>query len=428
MPQEFSNIRVTVMGLGRFGGGIVAVRWLARQGADVLVTDLCSEEHLAGSLADVSDLIHNGTVSLRLGGHDEYDFTTPDLVIANPAVPKPWQNRYLLAAREAGVPVSTEIRLLAERLDRARVIGVTGTAGKSTTTAMIHHLLTRAGHRSHLGGNIGGSLLNTLDHMRAEPWVVLELSSAMLYWLGRDAGYDGAPGFSPHIALLTNIEPNHLDWHGSMQHYEHSKRNIFASQEEGDFQITEDRLHITGEIPLNIPGAHNQLNARFALAAMQCAVGLDPHDAAPLLADFPGLPHRLQLVAERDGMRFYDDSKCTTPRAAVLAVHAFDPPSRIHLIAGGYDKGSDLSPIAQLTAEIAGLYTIGTTGPTLAQLADDSAKAVFCKTLDSAVRNALARMKRGDILLLSPGCASWDQFDNFEQRGEQFAGLVRGNR
>ncbi len=192
MKIDPAGQRVTVMGLGRFGGGVGVTRWLVQHTARVLVTDLQPQEDLRESLAQLSPLIDDGSVQLRLGKHIQTDFTTCDLVVANPAVPVPWNNSFLKAGRGAGVPITTEIRLLVERLNRQRVIGVTGTAGKSTTAAMTHHILTEIGTASHLGGNIGGSLLNQLGESQLRDWIVLELSSAMLHWLGSDVGFNGA--------------------------------------------------------------------------------------------------------------------------------------------------------------------------------------------------------------------------------------------
>lgn len=412
------------MGLGRFGGGAGAARWLASQGARVLVTDVQPMAKLTEPLADIADLIAAGSVTVRLGEHQSSDFTSSDLVIANPAVPKPWTNKYLIAARAAEVPITTEIRLLTEHINRDRVIGVTGSAGKSTTAAMIHHILASAGVRAHLGGNIGGSLLNQLPDIHSDDWIILELSSAMLYWLGTDVGYDGAQGWSPGIGVLTNVSPNHIDWHESFEHYRHSKYNLFRYQQSNYCRFDNGELLYKSEpVALAIPGAHNQVNAQLAVAVAEVA-GIRRDRAAPTLLSFSGLPHRLQLVLQRDGMSFYNDSKSTTPEAAVLAVQAFDNPSRIHLIAGGYDKGSDLAPISSLASQIAGLYTIGKTGRRLVDAAPHATSAEHCETLESAVERAMARMHPGDILLLSPGCASWDQFINYEQRGEAFINLV----
>ncbi len=412
------------MGLGRFGGGAGVTRWLIEKGAHVLVTDLQSAQKLGASLSEIEGLPESGRLTLHLGGHDVADFETADLVVVNPAVPTPWANRYLEAARAAGVPITTEIRLLVERLPRQQVIGVTGTAGKSTTAAMIHHILANSGRRARLGGNIGGTLLCELEAIEADEWVVLELSSAMLYWLGEEA--TDQPGWSPHVAVLTNLEPNHLDWHGSFEHYQRCKRSIFAHQRPADHSLkTEDLDPGAPPVPLRVPGRHNQANARLAVAVACTVSDLTPARAGEILGDFRGLPHRLQLVAERDGKRFYDDSKSTTPPATCLAVDTFDDAGHVHLIAGGYDKGVDLSCIASIAQRLAGLYTIGATGRQLASAAAGHGHAEYVESLDEAAGRAFGRMKVGDVLLLSPGCASWDQFDNYEQRGDAFRRLVQ---
>lgn len=418
------------MGLGRFGGGEGVTRWLVEQGADVTISDRDNAAKLAEPLARIADLVRSGSVTLHLGEHNVSDFTTADMVVANPAVPLPWENRFLRSAHAAGVPIMTEMRLLVEQLaaiGAGNIIGVTGSAGKSTTAAMIHHLLHVCGVRSHLGGNIGGSLLAQLDSIGGDDWMVLELSSAMLYWLGQGVGFADAPGWSPRIAVLTNIEPNHLDWHGSFEHYRESKLNIFRWQPQPWIALRGDERHdAERRLALKIPGEHNQRNAHLAIKAAQRATGIAESKLTQAIAGFSGLPHRLQLIAERDGMRFYNDSKSTTPQATLLAVESFDDASRVHLIAGGYDKKIDLNAIAQLTPRIAGLYTIGDTGIALAKAAGRAGDGhlVSCETLDRAVEAAVHRMRPGDVLLLSPGCASWDQFINFEQRGERFTQLV----
>ncbi len=449
---DLAGKRVTVMGLGRFGGGIGVTRWLCAQGADVLVTDTDPADKLADSLTQIKPLIDSGQVTLRLGEHNVSDFTTCDLAVANAAVPKPWDNRFLRSAEAAGIPITTEITLTIEQLrvrGIARTVGITGSAGKSTSTAMIHHALaaTLGGSAVVMGGNIGGSLLSELEGIGPANIVVLELSSAMLYWLDRTLD----PKWSPHIAVITNVSPNHIDWHGDAAHYAASKRHLIEHQQPGDTAILGDGIRdwrsstparvlsidaASFTTPLKLPGEHNRLNAAAALAACR---GVAPNTDARLLekaiASFTGLTHRLQLVTEvklapaSDPVRFYNDSKSTTPESALKAVQAIaEMPggslSRIHLIAGGHDKGSDLSPIARLAGELGGLYTIGVTGPAIARAAT-SANVAECQTLDRAVASALARMKPGDSLLLSPACASWDQFTNFEQRGEAFIRLVR---
>jgi len=453
--MDFAGKRITVMGLGRFGGGVGVARWLCAQGADVLVTDTDTPDKLTDSLAAIHPLIDSGQISLRLGEHNVSDFTTCDLVVANVAVPKPWENRFLRAAEAARIPVATEISLLIDHLPahtRARTIAVTGSAGKSTTTAMIHHALTAAlrptGAQVLLGGNIGGSLLGELDRIDERTWLVLELSSAMLYWLERTG--EGTRRWSPHIAVATNLSPNHIDWHGDLTHYRAAKQSLIRHQSPRDTVILGDSIWdwreltaaataridpATFSLPMKLPGDHNRTNAAAAALACRAAIPTaDPSIIDRAIADFAGLAHRLQLVAEvqlapGEPLRFYNDSKSTTPESCLKALEALgDLPgfstSRIHLIAGGYDKGSDLTPIAAAAARLARLYTIGKTGPALAAAAGE--RAAECGTLELAFDTALAAMRPGDALLLSPGCASWDQFVNFEQRGERFVKLVEG--
>lgn len=449
--------RVTVMGLGRFGGGASVTRWLVERGATVLLTDIEPPDKLRASLASIDDLVGSGRVELRLGGHNVSDFTTVDLVVANPAVPKPWDNRFLRAAWAASIPVTTEIGLTIAHLpSRSRVVGVTGSAGKSTTSSMIHHILQCCGRDAVFGGNIGGSLLPSLPQITPQTVVVLELSSAMTCWLGGLAQVSPASlsaaapaaGWSPHVAVVTNLAPNHLDWHGDVAHYRRSKQELLRSQQQGDVAVLPTgsetaewptppgvlRVVPRGEVTgLEIPGRHNRHNAMVALeAALQTDPTLDRAAAEAAVRRFPGLPHRLQLAAaiRKDGgvVRCFNDSKCTTPEAALLAIAAFEEPGevgagKVHLIAGGYDKGSDLSTIGRLADKLAALYTLGKTGPKIAEAS--AGRAVKCENVEQATKAAIAAAKAGDVILLSPACASWDQFENYEKRGELFIRLVR---
>ena len=455
IPNRLNGTRVTVMGLGRFGGGLGVTRWLVGQGAQVLLTDRADATALAAPLDALRSEVDAGRVRLRLGEHREGDFIDTDLVIANPAVPAPWDDPLLMAARHAGTPVTTEIRLAIDRLDRDRTVGITGSAGKSSTSSMIARALSGHGAGSRLGGNIGGSLLGT-DPVPGQ-WTVLELSSAMLWWLGPGASLAGLEPWSPRVAVLTNLAPNHVDWHGSERHYMASKGAIRSAQRPGDAFVSlfgheqpaaaEAAARAAGaawwDAPLpdtaealesllermdvpGAPGEHQRRNARLAVLAAEAAIRSagDRPDRAALedaVRGFEALPHRLQFVGTHAGMRCYNDSKSTTPEATLLAVGAFPDPARIHLIAGGYDKKVDLSAVRDLAPRLAGLYAIGATEDQLAP----APPAVRCRTLDAAVRAAADRARPGDVLLLSPACASFGQFTNYEHRGNAFTALVR---
>jgi len=428
---SLEGVRATVMGLGRFGGGVGAARFLAASGADVLITDTLDEKTLAEPLESLRDLLDKGLIKLRLGGHNVADFTDTDLVVATPAIPKPWDNRFLSAARAASVRVTTEVVLLIDRLpNRARTIGITGSAGKSTTSALTHHMLRACGVDCVLGGNIGGSLLMDLGSITRETWVVLELSSAMLHWID---------GFSPHVAVCTNLVENHIDWHGSLEHYRASKQRMLAWQCEGDVAVLGERVEdwptqagVTRRVVaenqgvkgLAIPGSHNEWNARVAVEACLAAIPtLSRAHAEAAARTFAGLPHRLERVGAIDGAACFNDSKSTTPQSTMLALDAFDDPRRVHLIVGGYDKGADLSPISQLVSKAAGLYTIGITGDRIANEAReiDASRVHACGDLERAVQACAKNARAGDVIVLSPGCASWDQFTNYEERGKAFA-------
>ena len=441
--------RVTVMGLGRFGGGSAAVRYCARLGCHVTISDQLPESELAEPLAELNDLLRTGNITLDLGGHSPEHFTSCDFLIVNPAVPHPWNNTLIRKAEQAGARVTTEIELFIDQLpQQSHLIAVTGTAGKSTTTAMTGYALAAhlPGNAAvHVGGNIGVSLLD--KNINTSDWVVLELSSAMLYWLNIYKSTGQHPLLKPRVAVVTSFAPNHLDWHETIEHYQQCKTSIHINQTSDDFAVLADvppdwekhvssarTCRVTAEDikadllnEMKLPGRHNAANALAAACTAKLALsGNTEKDSlfATLLekaASFPGLPHRLQLVHEHAGRQAYNDSKATTPAATRLAVDSFPDPASVHLIIGGYDKKIDLSALITAARKCAAAYPIGSVGE---QLAEEL--GVPCRfTLDNAVRAAARAMKAGDILLLSPGCASWDQFRNYEERGDRFSDLAR---
>lgn len=432
--QDVRKKRVTVAGLGRFGGGIAVARWLVENGAKVLVTDQAPAEKLRESVAKLDGL----PVEFRLGDQRPSDFAGADLVVASPAIPP--NDELLRAARDAGVTVTTEIKLFVERCP-ATVIGVTGTKGKSTTTAMLGEML-KGQFRTWVGGNIGGSLLPNLGEIDKTHLVVLELSSYMLDYLG-------AMKWSPHLAVVTIVSRDHVEWHGSEAAYVEAKRNIVRFQRPDDFAVlcaedagsmafaplTKARVipyGVAGRKPfeLRVPGPHNQLNAQGAFAAAEL-LGVNWDAAQSAVRDFPGLPHRLQLVHESDaGVKFYNDSIATVPEAAVAALESF-PPKRVIQIVGGYDKGLPLTAMCNALAERAkAVLCVGATGKkigeVMSQAAHQGGAAVYdCGDLATAMKMAKSVASAGDVVLLSTGCASYDQFTNFEERGDAFAQLAR---
>ncbi len=426
----FQGINVTVMGLGRFGGGVAVVRFLAEHGANLTLTDTLPAEDLAQSLTQLEDIsLH----ALHLGGHRESDFLTAHVIVANPAVSP--ENHFLKLAREANVACITEIELFWV-YNPSRIIGVTGSNGKSTTATMIHSILQAAGIRSYLGGNIGKSLLPIVEQLTPDDWCVLELSSFQLHSLN-------SLQVSPDVAVITNFSPNHLDWHGSLDNYRRAKRTILNWQtskqiavvngydtELKDWPSVERRIEFTehDEIidlsdVLLPPGQHNRMNANAAIAATR-AIGVPDDAIIAGLQNFTPLPHRLQLVAEVDRRVFYNDSLATTPESAIAALSSFDAP--IVLLAGGYDKQIDLGQFADsISQRVKSVGLMGQTAARLDELIDASIPRKICTNFQDAFDWAIAHSATGDVVLLSPGCASYDWFSNFQQRGDQFTKLAQ---
>jgi len=419
------------MGLGRHGGGLGAVRYLVSQGAEVTISDTAGVESLVDSLAAIGDLPQ---VIVRLGRHDPADFRT-DVVVVNPAV-RP-DHPCLQVARGAGALVTSEIELFLSA-SPAHVIGVTGSNGKSTTATMLADMLRAAGRRTWLGGNIGGSLLGDLSTMTADDWVVLELSSFQLAHLS-----DQSP--LPEIAVVTNCSPNHLDWHATWDEYVRAKQRLLevSTRRDSDMRrplavlnahdaevrewarATSRKVSWSWPIErigdVGAPGEHNRNNAACAAAAAEAA-GVDDAAIQRGLAEFQSLPHRVELIAEVAGRRFYDDSKSTTPCATMAALAALSGP--VWLLAGGHSKGGDLDQLAVAIAKGArGVALFGAAREAIAQRVRSLGGEcdLHCtEHLQDAVAWCYRRSQPGDAVLLSPACASFDQFRDYVDRAAAF--------
>jgi UDP-N-acetylmuramoylalanine--D-glutamate ligase len=341
-----------------------------------------------------------------------------DVLVKSPGVPG--EAPLVRAARERGVPVWSEVELAARLLPN-RLVGVTGTNGKTTTTELLGAML---GART--AGNVGTALSELVDAVPPDDWVVCELSSFQL---------EDVHAFAPEIALLLNLEPDHLDRHGSFEAYRAAKLRIFERARTavvprgfGPIPGNARRVEFAGddELPAEplIPGAHNRENAAAATAAARAA-GVDDAAIAEALRTFPGVAHRLELVGERGGVRFVNDSKATNTSAARRALASYDAP--LHLILGGSLKGEDFGAFARevARADVAAAYLVGEAADGLAEaLAAEGVPLVRAGTLERAVDEAARAARQGEVVLLSPACASYDQFRDFEHRGEEFRRLV----
>jgi len=471
----FSGRKVLVMGLGRFGGGVDTTKFAASAAAKVIVTDLAPEAQLSDSIKQLEQF---PDIEFHLGSHDPADFQQADIVIANPAVAP--DNEFLQLARRCNKLVTSQIGIFFQ-LCPAPIIGITGANGKSTTTALTAHLLRGKtedrGQKTEdrrqsvlrpppsvlrtvwLSGNIGNEpLLTTIDQIGPNDLVVLELSSFQLEQLAEIRK-------APNVSLLTNLTPNHLDRYGTFANYCAAKENIFKFQElEKDCPAVsifnaEDEIaaqwfekykkdagricvkfsadDVSQDIrdSLTLPGRANLSNLAAALAVARY-FGVDDAQIKSCLPHFKPLPHRLELVGQVNGVHWYNDSKATTPQSAIAALEAFDQPTII--IAGGYDKHLPFEEFGQKIAEQAkAAILIGQTGPKIADAIRNAiskrgtrdegrgTRIENVESLDEAVQLANRLAEPGDVVLLSPACASYDMFENFEHRGREFIRLVQ---
>jgi UDP-N-acetylmuramoylalanine--D-glutamate ligase len=450
---------VVVMGLAR--SGIAAAEFLARRGARVVATDTKGESELG----DAVRALRAKGVRLELGGHRAETFAGASMVVVSPGVP--WDRPELEAARSAGVPVIAELELGFRHL-QGRVAAITGTKGKSTTTAALGAMLREAGFDARVGGNIGAPLVGLVEGSTKETTFAVEVSSFQL---------EGTVLFHPHVAVWLNLSPDHLDRHPSLEAYVLAKARVFAKQGPEDwavvnaddpvvlqqaraarsrkllFRVTGEplpsgdgaffegdlaRLRLDGRVEtlfrrqdVVLPGAHLQGDLLVAAAAARL-LGAGEDAIARAVRGFRGVEHVLELVATIDGVSYYNDSKATNVDAARRSLEAFDRP--VLVVLGGRYKGGDFGLLApQLRAHGRRVLAIGEALERVQAALGDVLPVEPCSSLDEAVRRAHAEARPGDVVLLAPACSSFDMFTDYAERGRAFkaevlrlAGAARG--
>jgi UDP-N-acetylmuramoylalanine--D-glutamate ligase len=430
---------VLVMGLGVFGGGVDTAKFAACFAKKIIVTDKADEKKLAQSIKELQQFKN---IEFHIGGHNIKDFTEADVIIVNPAVDE--ANPYIDAAKSKNKLITSQMEIFF-LLCPAKIAAITGSNGKSTTTALTAHLLKNIKNgKVFLSGNIGNRpLLEILDTIKSNDIVVLEISSFQLEQLARIKK-------SPYAGCITNIAPNHLDRHKTMENYCNAKENILRFQKANDvavlnayddqclewfkkykktsrncFLFDREKLDSRLTAAFKLPGKANRENLAAAVTIAH-HFGLEDKQLVDAAGSFVSLPHRLQLVGAVNGVRYYNDSIATTPESTVVGIEAFIEPKI--LIAGGYDKGLDFDKMAQeISDKLKALILIGQTADKIEQSIKKTGKIppiYRANSLADAVKKAQEVSASGDVVLLSPACASYDMFVNFVQRGNMFAELV----
>ena len=447
--MELKGKKVLVVALGK--SGLAAALFLRRRGAQVTVSDVRSAEALA---KDIPALLDEG-IMVETGGHGLLTFRRQDLIVVSPGVPL--ETPELAQVKSFGLPVIGELELAARFL-KGKTLAITGSNGKTTTTALLGEILKEAGLPTLVGGNIGVPVVGLIDDSTDETWSVLEVSSFQL---------ETTVEFCPAIAVILNITPDHLDRHGSFENYAKAKERIFAAQtaeeclvlnadnppaaaaaarsaarvfwfsvehtvEQGAYlqqgsvvyraskDAAPENIMLLSGIPLK--GAHNVENVLAAVcAARQAGASADVIRRA--VENFRAVEHRLEYVATINGVEFYNDSKATNVDATSKAIAAFS--TGIHLILGGKDKNSDYTQLIPLLRErVHAVYTIGSAAEKIEQHLRGQVTLLSCETLDKAVTAAASAARPGEVVLLAPACSSFDQFESYEHRGRVFKQLV----
>ena len=447
--MELKGKKVLVVGLGK--SGLAAAIFLRRRGAQVTVSDIRSAEALA---KDIPALLEEG-INVEAGGHGLLTFRRQDLIVVSPGVPL--DTPELAQAKSFGRPIIGELELAARFL-KGKILAVTGSNGKTTTTSLLGEILEKAGIATLVGGNIGVPVVALIDDSSDATWSVLEVSSFQL---------ESTEQFHPAIAVILNITPDHLDRHGNFENYALAKERIFAAQDEHDFVVLNaDNVRAAaaakrskaqvywfslehtveqgawvegGEIlfrsakdaapetvmPLSkipLKGEHNVENVLAAVCAARLA-GAPVEAVSSGVEQFKAVEHRLEYVATLNGVEVYNDSKATNVDATAKAIAAF--PGNIHLILGGKDKNSDYTELSDLLrSRVKAVYTIGSAAAKIESQLRGVVTIHSCETLEKAVSAIAAAAHPGDVVLLAPACSSFDQFESYEHRGRVFKELV----
>ena len=447
--MELKGKKVLVVGLGK--SGFAAALFLRRRGAQVTVSEQRSEQALS---EEISSLLEAG-IAVEAGGHGLLTFRRQDLIVVSPGVPL--STPELVQVRALGLPVIGELELAARFLE-GDVLAITGSNGKTTTTTLCGEIFKASGLKTLVAGNIGLPVIEVVDQSSAGTWSVLEVSSFQL---------ETTESFHPRIAVILNITPDHLDRHGTFENYVAMKERIFANQTREDYLILNADDHAAqqaasrarskvlwfsrskivrrgafvlngivmfraseqdksipvlplAEIPLK--GEHNIENVLAAVCAA-CVANIPAAVIARTVASFQAVEHRLEFVTNIHGVEYYNDSKATNVDATAKAIASF--PGNIHLILGGKDKNSDYTQLnALLEARVKAVYTIGSAAEKIEGQIAGVTRVIRAGTLEAAVDQAAAQAVAGDVVLLAPACSSYDQFENYEQRGKVFKQAV----
>jgi UDP-N-acetylmuramoylalanine--D-glutamate ligase len=409
MLKNFKNKKITILGLGLLGGGIGAAKFFAKKGAKVTVTDIKSETDLRESV----EKLKNYKIRFVLGKHHKDDFINADLIIKGPGIPD--NSPYLQIAKSHNVPIDTDVGIFFE-VCKSPIIGITGSKGKSTTAGLIKEVLRKRFKTVLLAGNIGISVFDIISKTKKDFPVVLELSSWQLEGLLQHRK-------SPHIAVITNIFPEHLNRYKNFQDYVEAKKIIYKFQKKKDFLIiNRDLKKIISNIPSKVILFSGENSEPAKIIGKLYGISQKYIDKA--IKNFVGLEGRLELVREKNGVKYYNDTCATHPKATIYSLTSIrqkDNPNKIILIAGGQDKNLDFKELNNNLPHLADNIIL------LPGSASDkiTAKAHRVTDIEQAVSLTKSIAQKGDVVLLSPGAASFNLFKNEFDRGRQFKQLVK---